>query len=196
MISSLISIRSLVLGSADISVNPKDVSESMIPGYTVIPPTSITRASLGIVTEPAAPKAAILPPSITSTPFSIVPCETVSSFPPFSTIDFGCCAMAIPERIKQTEKHPTKHNKPDTRDLIPETQDRKPDTGNLKPVLRITAPLDNAAFRIPAGSGQSTHPHRSTLFLARHSWIVDIRPRSPDPHLCPRRWTPRDRPHR
>src|SRR5437762_9568064 len=203
MISSLISIRSLVLGSADISVIPKDVSESISPGYTVIPPTLITRASLGIVTEPAAPKAVILPPSITSTPFSIFPCETVSSFPPLSTIGFGCCAAPIPGRIKQTEKQPTKHNKPDTqdlgpstRDLRPETQDWKPDTRNLKPALRITVPLDNAASRIPAGIGRNKHPHRSALSPAHHSWIVDIHPRSPDPHLCPRRWNPRYRQHR
>src|SRR5438034_10450337 len=41
-----------------------------------------------------------------STPFSMVPCETVSNLPPLSTI--ACCALALPGRttqIRRSEEH-------------------------------------------------------------------------------------------
>src|SRR5439155_5101624 len=95
--------------------------------------TSITRALPGILTELAVPRAVILPPSITSTPFSIVPCETVSSLPPLSTTGFVCCTTPLLERIKQTEKHPMKETKPDPQDLTLGIRDLRPDSEDLRP---------------------------------------------------------------
>src|SRR6202035_39958 len=116
-ISSLVSTRSLVMFSAEISVKPRALSESISPGYTVIPVTSMTCAFLGIATEPLAPNALILPADITKTPFSITPCETVRSLPPLRTRIF-CCPNAEADRRQNAARRRTR----------PTTNDQRPTT--------------------------------------------------------------------
>jgi hypothetical protein len=88
-ISSLGSTVSFVDRSDPISDKPSRVSESISPGYTVIPFASTIVAPLGTFTEAAVPTAAIFPRSINTTPFSITPCVIVNSLPPVIAIVSG-----------------------------------------------------------------------------------------------------------
>ena len=54
--------------------------------------------------KPAAPTAVILPPCITSTPFSIAPCETVSSLPPLSTRVFCWAKLPLSAEANRQDK--------------------------------------------------------------------------------------------
>ena len=106
MISSLVSIRSLVMFSAEISVKPEIAFGIDQPGIHGHPGHIDDFAHL----SESSPnrqrrRAVILPPDITSTPFSIAPCETVSNFPPLRATGFLLRRKQAPRR-KANRKEP------------------------------------------------------------------------------------------
>src|SRR5579862_5664208 len=154
-----------------------------------MPVTSITSASFGIFTAAAVPIAVILPPDMTNTPPSIVPCETVSSFPPLSTRVF-CCAREVEEKKQSDEMT---NNCPTTKDQRPRTEpnDRRPKTDDC-----VILPPCSAAYRSPVTSGQNKCRHRSEPCSVRRSWREGNHPRSQGRRPFPRQSSPHDRPRR
>src|ERR1700677_4681411 len=122
---------------------------------------SMICAPLGILTELAVTIAMILPPCMTITPFSMMPCVMVNSLPPFRARGFSWVSAGVDEIKIKTNAQVKGHER------------RRPlhpcwlaaccwliDDGG------ITCPPCNAWFRTPLGHGRSRRRHRSELFLA------------------------------